>query len=433
MKRILFYTFMVMVMATKSSLGQEYITEGKKRLNFAKTYFEIGGQYSPGFSSKKMGFNQNVQPVTNPASIVPYVNIGGFHFWGHADFFISIPLSQINLAKSDNAEFTLSQSVVTGARFLPWAYKDNKIRPYLGASWVIVNSKQENKQQNGQPVFSKSKLILDGDLLYGKGSFMTRVGVNIYPNTKLNYPIAQTKFEVINTPNWSAYLGLVYAFESTRSKNMETENARLNKYPLTSSPKMNATKNADWFIGVGPSTSFILANSNYNHEVHPYFNKKPISNSFVDISFGYQFNKKGIVTALSYRNPKFANEAFGTKQTFRKSSIVLEAYKFLIDYSGFTPYIGLNVAFDKIQYDEKSSAENISFSKNIVTPGFTFGWDILPGKTAQPFVLRTNLRWFPFERFDVNNSTFSLKQIEYNVIQAVFYPSRFKDAKRKRD
>lgn len=431
MKKVLFYV--IAVLATKSTPAQEYITEGKKRLNFAKTYFELGGQYSPGFSSKKIGANQLVQPVTNPASIVPYLNIGAMHFWGHADFFISIPLSQINLTKSNSTDFTLNQSVVTGARFLPWAYKDNKIRPYTGASWAIVNSKQENKQQNGQPVFSKSKLIFDGGLLYGKGSFMTRLGVNIYPNTKLNYPIAETKFEVINTPNWSAYLGLVYAFETTRSKNMETENARLNKYPKTSSPKMNAVKNGDWFAGVGPSTSFMLASSNYNNQVHPYFNKKPISNSFLDISLGYQFNKKGIVTALSYRNPRFTNEAFGTIQTIRKSSVVLEAYKFLTDYSGFTPYIGFNIAFDRIQYQEKSSAKNISFSRNIVTPGFTFGWDILPGKTEQPFVLRTNLRWFPFESFDVNNRAFSLNQIEYNVIQAVFYPSRFKNAKRKKD
>ena len=190
MKKVLFYV--IAVLATKSTPAQEYITEGKKRLNFAKTYFELGGQYSPGFSSKKIGANQLVQPVTNPASVVPYLNIGAMHFWGHADFFISIPLSQINLTKSDSTDFTLNQSVVTGARFLPWAYKDNKIRPFIGASWAIVNSKQENKQQNGQPVFSKSKLIFDGGLLYGKGSFMTRVGVNIYPNTRLTYPIAET-------------------------------------------------------------------------------------------------------------------------------------------------------------------------------------------------------------------------------------------------
>jgi len=77
--------------------------------------------------------------------------------------------------------------------------------------------------------------------------------------------------------------------------------------------------------------------------------------------------------------------------------------------------------------------KNISFSENLVTPGLVFGWDILPGKTEQWFVLRTNLRWFPFEKLDINNKSFSLNQIEYNVIQAVIYPSRYKNAKNKRD
>jgi len=431
MKKIISY--ILFVLAANSLLAQEYITEGKKRLNFAKTYFELGGQYSPSFSSKKISTNQNVLNVTNPASIIPYLNIGAMHFWGHADFFISIPLSQINLSKSESIDFTLNQSVVTGARFFPWAIEDKKVRPFIGASWAIVNSKQENKQNSGQPIFSKSKLIFDAGLVYGKGSFITRIGVNIYPNTAINYPISQTRFEQVKTPNWGAYFGLIYAIETTRSKNMDKENVRLNKFPRTSSPTMNAIKKGDWFVGIGPSTSFMLTSSMYNNEKYPYFNKKPISNSFLDVSLGYQFNKQGIVTALSYRNPNFTNEAFGTKQSVTKSSFVLETYKFLTDYSGFTPYIGLNLAFDRIDYSEKSSTNNISISKKIVTPGITFGWDILPGKTEQWVVLRTNLRWFPFEKLDINNKIFSLNQLEYNVIQAVFYPSRFRNVKGKKD
>jgi len=423
--------FVIYVIFIKNAYSQDYITQGKKRLNFAKTYFELGGHYSPSFGSKSVSLNGNIFDITNPASITPYINVGGFHFWGHADFFISIPLSKINLAENENSDFTISQSVITGARFFPWAIKDNKLRPYIGASWAVVNSKQENLQNNGQPMFSKSKLLFDGGIIYGKSNYLIRLGVNIYPNTVINYPISKTRFEELKTPNWGAYLGLIYAFETTRSKNMEKENAKLNELSRVSTPKANALKSRDWFIGIGPSTSFILANSNYNNEMHPYYNKKPISNTFFDVSLGYQFNKKGIITALSYRNPTFTNEAFGTKQTILKSSIVLEAYKFLIDYCGFTPYIGLNIAFDKIFFDEKSAIKNISFSKNIITPGVTFGWDILPGKTEQWFLLRTNLRWFPFESFDVNNLTYSLNQIEYNVIQAVFYPSRFKNAKRK--
>lgn len=420
-------------LGAKHIVAQEYITEGKNRLNFAKTYFEIGGQLSPSFSGERILANNTAQSFENSASIVPYLNIGGLHFWGHADFYISIPLTQLNLKKNDSTNFQFNQSVVTGARFLPWAYKDNKIRPFIGASWAVVNFKKEIKPNNNQPLFSKNKLLFDAGLLYGKGSFMARLGVNFYPTNKWEYPLTANNFQQIQTPNWSTYFGLVYSFESTRSKNMETENTKLNKFPTVSSPSMNAIKKGDFFIGIGPSSSFILSNSDYNESKYSYFNKKPISNTYLDLAFGYQINKLGLVTALSFRNPKFTNEAFGTTQITKKNSFVLEAYKYLTDYSGFTPYIGLNLAYDNINYSEKNSTTNLSASYKKITPGITFGWDILPGKTEQWIVLRTNLRWFPFANINIEGKEFSLNHIEYNVIQAVFYPSRFKNVKNKRD
>ena len=420
--------FLITLFFINNSFAQDYFKEGKNRLNFAKTYFEFGGQYSPSFKGKQMDGN-SIKTINNSASMVPYLNIGGLHFWGHADFYISIPLTQINFNKNDSAKFQLNQSVVTGARFLPWAYQDKKIRPYVGASWAVVNF----KQNENQPLFSKNKLIFDAGLLYGKGSFMTRLGINYYPKNKWNYPITQTNFQEIQMPNWSCYFGLIYAIETTRSKNMEKENNKLNSFPLLSKPTKNAIKKGDYFIGVGPSTSFMLSPSNYNETNFPYFNKKPISNTYFDIAVGYQFNKAGVVTAISYRNPKFSNEAFGTTQTIKKNSIALEAYKFLTDYSGFTPYLGLNIAYDNIEYSEKTNSINFNQSFKKINPGLTFGWDILPGKTEQWFVLRTNLRWYPLSKIDINGKAFSQNQLEYNVIQAVFYPSRFRNAKNKKE
>lgn len=411
-----------------NTLAQNLQNEGKNRLNFAKTYFELGTQYNPSFTDKAIVGN-TVNSIKNSASIVPYLNIGGIHFWGKANFYISIPLAQIATHKSDSSNFQLNQSVVTGARFMPWAYKDKRITPYLGASWAVVNF----KQNESQPLFSKNKLLFDAGLMYGKGNFITRLGANFYPSNSWNYPITKTNFQAIKTPYWSVNFGLSYAIETTRSKNMEQENARLNQYPLLSKPTMDAIKKGDFFIGFGPSSSFILSKSNYNESNFPYFNKKPISNTYWDISVGYQFNKAGIITALSLRNPKFTTEAFGTKQTIKRSSLALEAYKFLTDYSGFTPYLGLNIAYDRFDYSENNNSTNFSKTFSRINPGITFGWDILPGKTEQFFVLRTNLRWYPFSKIDINGKTISQHQLEYNVIQAVFYPSRFKNAQSKKD
>jgi outer membrane protein W len=425
------YLVFLLGLISETIIAQEYITEGQKRLNFAKTYFEIGGLYSPSFTGKGVFRNNVVQPFKNSPSVVPYLNFGALHFWGHAELYVSIPLAQINSRKIDSTNFQFNQSVVTGARFLPWAYRDKKIRPFVGASWAVVNFKQETKPTNNQPLLTKNKLLFDAGLLYGKKSFMARAGFNIHRNNNLEYPITENIFQKIQTPNWNAYIGLVYAFETTRSKNMDAENNRMNRLPTISSPTMNAIKKGDFFLGVGPSTSFMLSESAYNQQKFPFFNKKPTSNTYFDLALGYHFNKLGLVSALSYRNPRFRNGGYGSEQDLKKNSLVLETYKYVTDYSGFTPYIGLNYSYSRIEYSETTSTSAIAKTYTKLTPGLTFGWDILPGKTEQWIVLRTNLRWFPFESIDINRTKFSQNQLEYNVIQAVFYPSRFKNARSK--
>ena len=64
-----------------------------------------------------------------------------------------------------------------------------------------------------------------------------------------------------------------------------------------------------------------------------------------------------------------------------------------------------------------------------IEPGLTFGWDIVPGKTNEALILRTNLRWYPFSEFEVNGRKFNFSQLEYNLIQVVFYPERLKKRK----
>lgn len=409
--------------------GQDYISEGHKRLNFAKTYVELSTQFTNLFSGQTI-VNSQIVNFKNSETVQPFLNIGGIHFWGHADFYFSIPLSApINLTESNNINFKFNQSIVTGARFFPIAIKNNAIRPYLGASWSVLNI----KGNEDQPFFTKNEITFDGGFLYNFNDFMVRLGVNVYPDNKWNYPITKTISQEIKPPNWSTYFGLIYAFETSKSKNMEVENQKLNETPLVSSPTKNAIKNRDWFLGIGPSTSFMIQNSEYNNKSYPYFNKKPISSTFFDISLGYHFNKLGLVSAVSYRNPTFTYNGFGTEQIIKKSSLSFEVYKYLTDYSGFTPYIGFNLSYNDIYFSETNISNSIYKNFKKITPGFTFGWDILPGKTEQWIVLRTNLRWFPLDKINVNGLDFSLNQIEYNVIQLVIYPSRYKNAKTKRD
>jgi hypothetical protein len=408
------------------SQAQEDGSKERNRLNFAKTYFELGGSLIPGFKGI-FTYGASNSAIKYEPSLVPYLNIGGIHYWGHADFYISIPLVQKNWPFRGVSDLQHGHSVVTGARFFPWATKPGIFRPYVGASWAV----EYLKAASSTPLHTKNTLLLDIGGLYQRKNFAARIGVSMHPKHQWNYPVSNSNFQLLNTPTMRSYLGVIYTFESTSSNNMQRENQKMNAYSAFSSPTANAIKTMDWFIGVGPSSSFQLQSPTYNEVNYPYFTRKPISKTYLDIALGAHWNRLGLVNALSYRSPVFINEAFGTRQTIRRQSWAMECYKYVMDFHGFTPYFGLNMTYNRIQYSE--SANGTAWNKKITqwVPGLTFGWDILPGKTQQWFVLRTNLRWYPTTKFNLKGRAFQMHELEYNVIQAVFYPSRYRNARNK--
>ncbi|MDZ7899140.1 MAG: hypothetical protein U5N85_14095 [Arcicella sp.] len=74
---------------------------------------------------------------------------------------------------------------------MPWAYKDKKIRPYMGASWAVVNLNQDAENEQLSSSFSAHKILFDAGLVYGKKNMMIRLGVNYNPNNEWNYPISK--------------------------------------------------------------------------------------------------------------------------------------------------------------------------------------------------------------------------------------------------
>ncbi|TAG23488.1 MAG: hypothetical protein EAZ32_00805 [Cytophagia bacterium] len=66
----------LLIVISRVASAQEYITEGKNRLNFAKTYLEIGGQYSTSFLGKKILPDGSTKSFENAPSIAPYLSLG---------------------------------------------------------------------------------------------------------------------------------------------------------------------------------------------------------------------------------------------------------------------------------------------------------------------------------------------------------------------
>ncbi|OJJ23095.1 hypothetical protein BKI52_01730 [marine bacterium AO1-C] len=402
----------------------------KKRLDFAKTYFEFGGSYFPSFKGKQI-LNNTENTFEHSASLNPYLNWGGFHFWGHAEFYVSFPLSGITqiLNPNDDTSFEMIHSVATGARFYPWAFKEGSIRPYVGLSWSSLGFKQIIKPEENQPMLYKDFLLVpEVGLTYGYKSFALRLSASYFPANRWSYPVSKTDFVEINTPRFGFHAGLLYKFEASKNEDPKLQE-KWNNYPRVSKLSTGATRFGDFFVGIGPSVSFSLRKSSFNEKNFPYLPNPASSENYFDIAIGYQFNKANLFTALSFRNPEFRANGHGTEQTVQKTSLLLEVNKFLTDYTGFAPYIGLNVAYDQIKYSEKTELGSREIISRKVEPGVTFGWDIVSGKTDEHFILRTNLRWYPLSFFTVEGQKFDFSQLEYNLIQLVFYPGRLKRKK----
>lgn len=397
----------------------------KERLDFAKGYFELGGTFTPSFTGRRI-LNNEIVSFDHPASLNSTFYWGAFHFWGHAEFYVSFPLKSLNLSTNDQTDLAFTHYTVTGGRYYPWAVQDKKLRPYIGVSWSSLDFKQVTKSADHQPRLQKNfSWVADIGILYQYKKIAARLGVNFFPDNQWDYPIAKTQFEKIQTPRFGIQLGLIYTTDFTKKTGDPKINERWNSSPTLSNLSMNATSFGDFFIAAGPSISFSLVDSDYNNSKLPYLSQNYTSNSYYDLAIGYQFNKLNGFTTLSFRNPTFEQTAFDTKQLIKKTSITLEAVKFLTDYSGFAPFIGLNIAYDNIKYSESTNSATINQTYNNIESGITFGWDIVPGKTEEFLILRTNLRWYPFSSFQLEGKKFNFNQLEYNLIQVVFYPARF--------
>lgn len=398
----------------------------KQRLDFAKMYFEGGGTYLPSFTGKQL-VNGQLNTFEHSATFNPYLTWGAFHFWGHTEFYVTFPLNQLSLNNNNQTGHQLLHSVATGARIYPWAMKERKIRPYIGVNWGALEFGQKLKPDENQPILSKDIMLnYDGGVLYNAKKFAFRLGINFFADNKWQYPMSKTQMSEIETPLMSIQVGLLYTFDATKDNTKENID-KWNSYPRVSKLSYDAKKIGDFFVGIGPSLSFSLAKSNYNAAQFPYLKQKLTSTNYFDIALGYHFNKANLFTALSFRNPTYETEGYGTKQTIKKNSVALEVNKYLTDYSGFAPYIGLNVAYDKLDYEQNvDGIKKQQTFTNAIEPGITFGWDIVPGKTNEALILRTNLRWYPFSKFELDGKRFNFRQLEYNLIQVVFYPERLK-------
>jgi hypothetical protein len=336
---------------------------------------------------------------------ISYFAIGGTHFWGHADFHVSIPIMSFG-----TSEFETKSE--TGMKVFPMRVENKKLRPYAGIAWHPASL------QRGDGAIKYSHTFpLSAGFAYLNGMHMLDAGLSWNPSNSQDYYVNPTTVSTLKTPPISINFTYKVMLETTLSAERDWKSGRTASITdqLASEGKLNG-----FTLSVGPSSSMYLASSAFNRDQAPYLHQHKIVNVFPEFGVGYYLHQPDVQFNLVYRSNVSEQNAYGTQQRAERQAITFEAYKFLFDYHGFAAFLGPAISHESLNV--RHDGESASF--NGLKPGLTFGWDIRPNR-LQSWLLRTNLRWFP--NLDVtmsNGQTVPMDQLEFNFIELVVFPGR---------
>lgn len=392
--------------------AQPYIEGGKTRHRFAQLNVGIDQRYFSGSNTSSAFINSNGDIEKNNLKDILETRliIGGTHFWGHADFFIAIPVMS-----TKNSGF--STSAETGFKLFPWKIRHHHIQPYVGASWVPCSF-----VQNNGTILGRSKYPVTGGLVYNFKHHLFELGAGYIPRHSFNYYISKSNQYIVKTHPYWISVSYKFMIETTLGAEKDWLSGRTKKLTDT----LAVLKRLNGFtLAIGPSSSFYTKSSTHIAEIAPFADHHKFADVFPEFGAGYYWHKPDLQFNVAYRNVKSELSAYDFFQKLNRKALTFEAYKFLLDYHGFVPFLGVSASYEWLKVNEIFNGQLSSFSNEALRPGITFGWDIRPNR-IQAMYLRTNLRYFPNLNVKMpNNKNIAFDQIEFNFIQLVVFPERF--------
>lgn len=391
----------------------------ERRHAFAKSYY---GLNMIGVPSMGQGIAAGAVSEFNRSGFIsPAVNIGATHFWGHADFYVSINTVPIKL-EEDAVENSLHMGTFTGLRVYPWPVGTKEIRPFLGYKFSPWRYRQGASEAELYKVTNVKGAVDCGFGLQTERAYFT-LGASKLLNPDFEMHSTPLLSHADELPEWFVELGLNVSIETT-SVAATDASRRLNQ-------KFAASNRHGLFIAAGPSSAFPTASSEFIADEKPFLDDLAFPTIFPDVAIGYHLTTTDAVVALSARSMRQNRSAFDESLEIKRQSRVLEGYKFVGDYHGFAPYVGLGVGEERIVLESYAGAD-LTDSKSLTKyPWYVvFGWDIRPSVKGDLWVLRTNLRVPPSLTFSHEGSTLSMQHLEFNFIQLVIYPQRWKEARK---
>lgn len=422
----IFATFIVLVAVLvnlpSSALAQKVVGQ-QTRFRFAQMHLGIDGQYIPPVRAGYLSAAGEQRPFSTPSTYHPRFTIGATHFWGLMDFYVSFPLSAIQPKAAEVQDYSVSTNVATGARVHPLQLRYHRLNPYVGANWSTLSYNQRVNEQLAGATFTRDVITLEGGLNYLTGPHWFELGVQHLPARTFTYATSRQTTTPVRFPAFTVQLAYKFLLDVTRP--LEKDNKESFGQYLRERRQLSG-----FHLDIGPSAAFTLRRSDYNTRTRPYLNNPSGNKTFLDLSAGYYFYKPDFDVRLAHRHIVADHTAYGLSQRLSRRSVSVEVYKYLLDYHGFVPFLGLSLSREQLDVRESDNDVLVTNqTERHYTPGLVFGWDIRPVR-YESILLRTNLRYSPFLKMRVNGQTVSFQQLEFNFIQAVIYPQRLLASRR---
>ena len=398
--------------------AQPYIEGGNTRYRFAQTILGLDFTYTPntGYSHFRNAEGQIERFGWSP-QFGTMVDISGIHFWGHVEFNIKISLTDLKLGNTSYNDYTFRRLSTSGIKIFPLRLKENRPSPFA----AIAIGNMLYRQGEGTELRRTEYPVSFGVTLPTRYGVLD-LGANFYYNAKhKTYIDRDTKVE-FGIPKWNIEFAYRYAFDITKTQEKQVEAGMIEKRLKFKREKKRLN---DFSLAVGISFSTIVGRSSYNKEQRPYLDQHRIAPAVVDLGLGYYFHDFDAHLNIAWRQMKTKLKAYGAAQTITRKALTFEAYKFLFDYHGFVPFLGIAGSYENLHFLETDNGELVhDRTRKFWTPGVTFGWDIRPDKDFW-IVLRGNLRYFPLLRMGMPGDTkMNISQIEFDFIQITWYPGR---------
>lgn len=401
--------------------AQVYTTK-QTRHRFAQMNVGLDVQSAFGGSTSYIGADGNVQTLDLQNTFSPRLIIGGTHFWGHADFYLAIPVYSSTL-KKENQEVISVRGVETVFKYYPLRIEHGKLRPYLGTSLAPFFHEQRNKNltYGSGPELNHTSFPLLGGLTYNSKQHLFELGVAWNYRNQKEYYTSRDQVAQISTAPIYASLAYKFMLETTLGAEQDWESGRTQEITtkLAEKKRLNSL-----YVGAGFSSAFWLRESSYNRNFRPYIEKYTTS-LMLDYTLGYYLHKPDVNIAIGYRGYNGSTNSYGAVQSLNRKSFLLEATKYLFDYQGFVPFVGPAISYEQLNFEESfEDVQTVNLSDDKLGYGLTFGWDIRPNR-IQTWILRTNLRWYPNLFLEVDpSSNVRFDNLEFNFIQLIVYPGR---------